>query len=62
MRASEWRKFSKEELQIKLNELREELFKLRLQHSTGQLENVKRISAVKKDIARILTILNEQER
>jgi len=61
MRARELRQYDDEELKTKLKELREELFRLRLQHSTGQLENVKRISAVKKDIARILTILKERE-
>jgi len=60
MRASELRKMTVEELKIKLKELQEELFKLRFQHATGQLENVRRIPAVKRDIARIKTILREQ--
>lgn len=62
MRASEWRKLTKEEIEVKLKELQEELFKLRFQHATGQLENIKRLSLVRKDIARIKTILNEQKR
>ncbi|RKY43360.1 MAG: 50S ribosomal protein L29, partial [Candidatus Omnitrophota bacterium] len=43
MRASEWRKLTKEEIEVKLKELQEELFKLRFQHATGQLENIKRL-------------------
>jgi len=62
MRASEWRKLTKEEIVVKLKELQEELFKLRFQHATGQLENKKRLFLVRKDIARIKTILNEQKR
>ncbi len=61
MRASELRKLTVEELEEKLAELQEELFKLRFQHATGQLENVRRIPSVKRDIARIKTILKEQE-
>ncbi len=56
MKASELRKMSAEELDAKLLELKDELFKLRFQQAINQLENPTRISAVKKDIARILTI------
>jgi len=62
MRASEWRKLTKEEMLVKLKELQEELFKLRFQDATGQLKNKKRPFLVRKDIARIKTILNEQKR
>lgn len=62
MRAEELRNFSDEELNQKLKELRQELFNLRFQLATGQLKNVKRIKLVKKDIARVLTILKENER
>jgi len=62
MRASEWRKLTKEEMVVKLKELQEELFKLRFQDATGQLKNKKRPFLVRKDIARIKTILNEQKR
>jgi len=62
MRASEWRKLTKEEIVVKLKELQEELFKLRFQDATGQLKNKKRPFLVRKDIARIKTILNEQKR
>ncbi|MCD6320177.1 MAG: 50S ribosomal protein L29 [Candidatus Desulfofervidaceae bacterium] len=61
MRASELRNLSREELEAKLKELQAELFNLRFQHATGQLENVKRLSAVKKDIARVKTILRENK-
>lgn len=61
MRASELRNLSIEELEAKLKELQAELFNLRFQHATGQLENVKRLSAVKKDIARVKTILRENK-
>ncbi|EPR42628.1 50S ribosomal protein L29 [Desulfovibrio sp. X2] len=44
----------------KLNELRQELFNLRFQHSTAQLENTQRLKAVKQSIARILTVKNEK--
>lgn len=62
MRAEELRNFSDEELKEKLKELRQELFNLRFQLATGQLKNVRRIKLVKKDIARVLTILKENER
>ena len=56
MKASEIRKLSAKELDAKLLELKDELFKLRFQQAINQLENPMRISAVKKDIARIKTI------
>lgn len=59
MKASELRNLTKEELQKKLKEARQELFNLRFQLATGQLKNYKRIKQVKKDIARILTVLKE---
>ena len=49
------------ELAAKLAELRKELFNLRFQHATAQLENTQRIPAVKKVIARILTIKRQRE-
>lgn len=57
MRGSEFHKLSGEELEAKLSELKQELFNLRFQHATGQLKNTSRLSAVKKDIARVKTIL-----
>ena len=50
-----------EELQTKLAELKEELFNLRFQLAVNQLENSSRIGAVKKDIARVSTILRQRE-
>ena len=61
MKASEIRKLSASELDEKLAELRDELFKLRFQHAVNQLDNPMRISAVKKDIARVLTVRRENE-
>ena len=61
MKASEIRESTAAELNKKLEELRSELFNLRFQHAINQLENPMRIKAVKKDIARIKTILGEME-
>ncbi|MCD8025499.1 MAG: 50S ribosomal protein L29 [Clostridiales bacterium] len=61
MRASELRDMTVEELQTKLTELKEELFNLRFQLAVNQLENSSRIGAVKKDIARVSTILRQRE-
>ena len=61
MKASEIRKLSAKELDAKLLELKDELFKLRFQQSINQLDNPMRISAVKKDIARIKTIQRDVE-
>ena len=61
MKASELRDMSVEELQTKLTELKEELFNLRFQLAVNQLENSPRICAVKKDIARISTVLRQME-
>lgn len=61
MKASELRELSVEELQAKLKDLKEELFQLRFQLAVNQLDNPMRISAVKKDIARINTILRQRE-
>ena len=61
MKASEIRNMSAAELESKLGELKKDLFNLRLQHATNQLENPIRIAEVKKDIARVKTILREQQ-
>ncbi len=61
MKASEIRKLSTKELDAKLLELKDELFKLRFQQAINQLDNPMRIKAVKKDIARIKTIQRENE-
>ncbi|MDY6990590.1 MAG: 50S ribosomal protein L29 [Thermodesulfobacteriota bacterium] len=61
MKASEIREFSPEEMRQKLNESTEELFNLRFQHATDQLENPMKMRDVKQDIARVKTVLREQE-
>ena len=61
MKASEIRELTKEELMGKLKDLKEELFNLRFQLAINQLDNPMRITAVKKDIARVNTILRERE-
>jgi large subunit ribosomal protein L29 len=60
MKAKELRQLSEGELLIKEKELNEELFNLRFQHATGQLDNVMRIPHIKRDIARVKTILKEK--
>jgi len=60
MKAKELRQLSEGELLVKEKELSEELFNLRFQHATGQLENVMRIPQVKRDIARVKTIIKEK--
>lgn len=60
MRARELREMSTEELLQKERDLKEELFNLRFQRATGQLENIMRITHVKRDIARVKTILRER--
>lgn len=61
MKANEIKKLSAAELDSKLLELKDELFKLRFQQAINQLENPMRISAVKKDIARIKTMQRNLE-
>ena len=57
----EIRSLSVEKLEEKLQDLKKDLFMLRMQHATNQLENPMQIAAVKKDIARIKTIIREKE-
>ena len=61
MKANEIRKLSAAELESKLADLKKDLFMLRMQHATNQLDNPLQIAAVKKDIARIKTIIRENE-
>ena len=61
MKASEIRDLSIDELNLKLGELKAELFNLRFQNATNQLENPVRIADVKKSIARVMTIIRERE-
>ena len=59
MKANEIRELTAEQLSAKLKELKTELFNLRFQHATGQLQNPQRIRECKKDIARVKTLLCE---
>ena len=61
MKANEVRKMSASELESKLLDLKRDLFQLRLQHATNQLDNPVKIAEVKKDIARVKTIIREQQ-
>lgn len=61
MKAAEIRDMTTEELENKLVDLKKELFALRFQHTVNQLDNPARIKAVKKDYARVKTILRENE-
>jgi large subunit ribosomal protein L29 len=60
MKAAELRELSADELQGRLRELQEELFNLRFQLATGQIENVGRIRTVRRDIARLKTIQRQR--
>ena len=61
MKAAEIRELTKEELEAKLKDLKAELFHLRFQHAINQLENPLRLRDVKKDIARVSTVIREIE-
>jgi large subunit ribosomal protein L29 len=59
--AAELRGLDAEALETKLREAKEELFNLRFQNATGQLDNTARLKTVRRDIARIYTVLSERE-
>jgi large subunit ribosomal protein L29 len=61
MKANEVRELSTEELEKRLDSLKKDLFMLRMQHATNQLDNPVKISEVKKDIARVKTIIREKQ-
>ena len=61
MKAKEVRAMSAEQLESKLKDLKKDLFNLRLQHATNQLDNPIKIAEVKRDIARVKTIIREQQ-
>lgn len=61
MKANKLRDMTTQELSTKLTELKSELFNLRFQLATGQLENPMKVKSVRKDIARVQTILREKE-
>lgn len=60
MKATELRAMTVEQLNAKLAELKKELFNLRFQHAINQLENPHKLEEVKRDIARVMTVLNEK--
>ena len=60
-KAAEFKDMTAEELQERLKSLKQELFNLRFQLAINQLDNPMRITAVKRDIARVLTVIREQE-
>ncbi|MDE6210777.1 MAG: 50S ribosomal protein L29 [Clostridia bacterium] len=61
MKASNFFEMTNEELNLKLNSLKEELFNLRFKHKAGQLENANQLAICKKDIARVKTIIRQRE-
>ncbi len=61
MKANEVRKMSDAELETKLQELKKDLFMLRMQHATKQLDNPLQITQVKRDIARVKTVIREKQ-
>lgn len=60
MKIKEVRELNEQELEDRVKELKEELFNLRFQQATGQLENVMRIKEVRRSIARVKTVLRER--
>ena len=62
MKAAELRTLSVEALEEKLKELKEELFNLRFQHAINQLDNPHKMTEVKHDIARVMTVLREMKK
>ena len=60
MKANEIREMTPDELNAKLKELKTELFNLRFQHAINQLDNPHKIVDVKRDIARVMTVLSEK--
>ncbi len=62
MKATEFRELTEDELLNKEEELKDQLFKLKFQHALGQLENAMKLKNIKKDVARIKTILREKNK
>ena len=61
MKAAEIRNMSASELETKLTELKKDLFMLRMQHATNHLDNPVKLSTVRRDIARVKTVLREKQ-
>lgn len=62
MKTSEIKEMTLDDLRAKEGELRKELFSLRMRHRTSQLENPLRLRSLRKDIARVLTVMNEKKK
>jgi len=62
MKPEKLRQLTPEELEARVRELRNQLFNLRIKHSTGQLENAANLPVTRRDLARALTVQNEKER
>ncbi len=60
MKAADLRDLTQDELQAKMKELSEELFKLHFQHSSNQLDNTSRLGQARRDLARVKTVLREK--
>ena len=60
-KAAEFRELKDDELSTRLDETRQELFNLRFRHATGQLDNTARLSQLRKDVARLVTLVRERE-
>ncbi len=60
MKAAELRELSQDELRIKEQEMRRELFNLRFQQATGEIENPRRLRSLRKDVAKVLTVMAEK--
>jgi large subunit ribosomal protein L29 len=61
LKARDLREETVEELEKRVGELREQLFKLRFQQATGQVDDVRKLGNVRRDLARVLTIMNEKQ-
>jgi large subunit ribosomal protein L29 len=61
LKAKQLRELSEEDLAVKLRDTRRELFNLRFQHATGQLDNPHKLSITRREIARLLTLIQERE-
>ena len=62
MKARQLRELSDEEIEARIRDTRKELFNLRFQHATGQLDNPMKLNATRREIARLLTLQDERER
>ncbi len=62
LKASKLRELSDDELDVRLKDTRKELFNLRFQHATGQLDNPQNLNATRREIARLLTMQAERDR